>query len=54
MNWAGLEAALDNVWALVTDCVEFITTNAALMVIFAASLVPIGFKIFRRARKSVK
>lgn len=54
MTWAGIEAALTNVWGIVEECITFITGNAALMVLFVASLVPIGFKIFRKARKSVR
>lgn len=54
MTWAGVEAALENVWGIVESCITFITGNAALMVIFVAGLVPIGFKIFRKAKKSVR
>lgn len=54
MTWAGIESALTNVWGVVESCITFITGNAALMALFVAGLVPIGFKIFRKAKKSVK
>lgn len=54
MTWAAIEAALANVWGVVDSCITFITGNAALMCLFVAGLVPIGFKIFRKAKKSVK
>lgn len=54
MEWTGITAALTNVWSIVESCIGFITDNAALMMLFAASLIPVGFKIFRKARKSVR
>ena len=47
--------ALGTVWEIVGDCVTFIADNPVLMVIFVGGcLVPIGFKIFKRAKRSVK
>lgn len=46
--------ALETVWTVVGQCVDFITENDILMTLFVASLVPIGFKIFKRAKRSVK
>lgn len=54
MTWTAIEAALTNVWSVVESCITFITGNAALMMLFVAGLIPIGFKIFRKAKKSVR
>lgn len=54
MLWDDIIAALTNFWQVVTSCITFITTNAALMALFAASLIPIGFKIFKKAKRAVK
>ena len=54
MDWTGISAALTNVWSVVDSCINFITGNAALMMLFAASLVPVGFKLFKKAKRSVK
>ena len=54
MDWAGISSALTNVWSIVGSCINFITGNAALMMLFAASLVPVGFKIFKKAKRSVR
>lgn len=54
MDWSKVQEALVHVWELVENAITFITDNAALMVLFTASLVPIGFRLFRKARKSVR
>lgn len=54
MSWANIMAALEDFWDVIDSCITFITTNAALMAIFAASLIPIGFKIFKKAKRAVK
>ena len=54
MDGAAVTAALTTVWSVVDGCVDFITGNAVLMVIFVAGLVPIGFRIFRKAKNSVR
>jgi hypothetical protein len=54
MDWSAITTAIGHVWDLVEGAITFITTNPALMVLFSASLVPIGFKIFRKAKKSVR
>lgn len=46
--------ALETVWTVVGQCVDFVTENSILMTIFCASLIPIGFKIFKRAKRSVR
>ena len=40
------------VLALATDVLDFVVANPILVFIFAASLIPIGFRIFRGAKRS--
>lgn len=54
MNAEGVSTALTTVWELVGSCVDFIGKNPVLMVLFVAGLVPMGFRIFKRAKNSVK
>ena len=54
MTWANITTALHDFWDVVTECITFITGNAALMALFAASLIPIGFKIFKKAKRAVR
>ena len=37
-----------------TECVKIITQNPILMTMFVASLVLVGFKIFKRAKSAAK
>ena len=53
MTAEGLTNALASVWEIVGSAVDFIAENPILMVCFVAGLVPVGFKIFKKARKSV-
>lgn len=46
-----LEQALTQLGTVVAKCVDFITGNDILYVMFVASLVLVGFKIFKRAKK---
>lgn len=54
MTWAEITAALGNVWDVIEDCMTNIKDNALLMAMFAASIIPVGFKIFKRAKRAVK
>ena len=54
LDWATVSSALTNVWSLVESCLNFIVSNNVFVVMFAAGLIPIGFKIFRKAKKAVK
>lgn len=54
MTWAGVTTALGNVWDVVDSCIDFIVNNPPLLMLFAASLIPVGFKIFKKAKRSVK
>lgn len=49
-----VSTALDQLWTVLTRCVTFITSNEILMTMFVASLVVVGFKIFKRAKKAAK
>lgn len=46
--------ALTDLTTVVTSCVSMITGNAILYTMFVASLVLVGFKIFKRAKKAAK
>ena len=50
----GLSDALSQLTTVVSKCVEFITGNPILYTMFVASLVIVGFKIFKRAKKAAK
>lgn len=45
-------SGLTALWEVVGSCLQFITTNALLMTMFVASLVVIGFRILRKAKKT--
>ena len=45
--------AVTNALSIATSCIDFVTNNAILAVCFGACVVPVGFKIFKAARKSV-
>ena len=36
------------------ECTDFIGNNAVLMTVFAGSLVAMGFKLFKKAKRAVK
>lgn len=54
MVWSDITGALGNVWDVVTACMTQIKDNALLMAMFSASIIPVGFKIFKRAKRAVK
>lgn len=45
--------ALSTVTSVFTSAMSIITGNAVLMVFFAAGLLGVGFRLVRKARKSV-
>lgn len=49
-----ITTALKTVWDIVESCVTFISDNPIMMVLLVAGMVPVGFKIFKRAKRSVK
>ena len=54
MTGAGVTSALTTVMEVLGECVTFIGGNPVLMVIFTGSLVGMGFKLFKKAKRSVK
>lgn len=54
LTWATVQGAFSDAFSMVTEAMTFITSNSVFLVIFAAGLIPIGFKIFKRIKKAVK
>lgn len=54
MTAAGVTSGLTTVMEVLGQCVTFIGGNPVLMVIFTGSLVGMGFKLFKKAKRSVK
>lgn len=54
LTWSTISGALANAWTLVDSAITFITTNDVFVVIFAAGLIPIGFRIFKKAKRAVR
>lgn len=54
LTWSTVSSALDSVWDLVNSALNFIVSNNVFVVMFAAGLIPIGFKIFKKAKKAVR
>lgn len=53
MTWETISAALGNIWDVVDNCIEKVAANPLLLTLLCAGLVPVGFRIFRKARRSV-
>ena len=51
---AWMTTALNNLWSVVETCIEKITGNDFLAIMLVASLVVVGFKIFKRAKKAAR
>ena len=49
-----ITTALEVCGTLATEAVEFITSNEIAMICFAASLLGIGFGIFRKAKNAAR
>lgn len=45
---------LEQLWTIVDECVTFFSHNVIMMTLLVASLVVVGFKIFKRAKKAAK
>ena len=52
MTW--LTTAIATIWTTVTDCITHMTGNEYLALFLAGSVIALGFKIFRSAKKSAK
>lgn len=48
-----ISSALTTVGSVFTSAMDIVTGNAVLMVFFASGLLGIGFRLIRKARKSV-
>lgn len=46
--------ALTNLGTVVTSCLSWITDNAILMTMFVAGMIPAGFMVIRKAKKTAK
>lgn len=47
-----ITASLTQIWSLADGAVEFITGNDLLMIFLTAGLVGIGFRVFRKAKRT--
>lgn len=47
-----IDKALESVWGLAGSAYTWVTTHELTAIIFACSLIPVGFMIFRKAKKS--
>ena len=54
MTAEGVTSGLTTVMEVLGQCVTFIGSNPVLMVIFTGSLVGMGFRLFKKAKRSVK
>lgn len=52
MTW--LTTAVATLWTTVTDCITHMTGDTYLALFLAGSVIALGFKIFRSAKKSAK
>lgn len=49
-----VSTALTTITSVFTSAMSIITSNAVLMVFFAAGLLGVGFRLVKKARKSVQ
>lgn len=54
MTWETISAAFTNVGDIMTECMSVITGNAGLLTLFCAGMIPVGFRIFKRAKRAVR
>lgn len=55
MTWEAISTAMTNFSDVVTSAIGTISSSPALMAIFVGgSLLPVGFKLFKRAKKAVR
>lgn len=47
-----LTTAMSSLWDVVTTCITNMTSNAYLSMFLAGSVIILGFKIFRSAKKT--
>ena len=49
-----VSTALDQVGSLVTKCITWIEGNIVLMTCFVAAMIPVGFMVIRKAKKTAR
>lgn len=54
MEWADVIAATSNVTDIVGKALNVMTGNPALMTIFTAGLLTVGFRVFRKAKRAAR
>lgn len=54
MDASGVSGALTTLGTIVTTCIGWITDNPVLMVMFVAGMIPAGFMVIRKAKKTAK
>ena len=54
LDWSTVSGVFTHVWDLLTSCTQFIVSNNIFLVLFAAGVIPVGFKLFKKIKKSVK
>lgn len=54
MTWANVTAAFTQVGDVLTQGISIISGNVVLMTCLAAGLIPIGLRIFHKAKKAVR
>lgn len=54
LTWSTVQGAFADAFSMVSEAMTFIVNNSVFLVIFAAGLIPIGFKIFRKIKKAVR
>ena len=54
MTWENVTDAFTQVGAVISQGLGTITGNVVLMTCLAAGLIPVGLRIFRKAKKAVR
>ena len=53
LSWSTVSGAFTDAFSMVESAMNFIVNNSVFLVLFAAGLIPVGFKIFKRIKKAV-
>lgn len=54
MTWADIVAAFSQVGDVLSTGLSTVKGNVVLMTVLAAGLIPVGLRIFRKAKKAVR
>lgn len=49
-----VQTALGQIGTLVTSCIGWIESNIVLMTCFVAAMIPVGFMVIRKAKKTAR